>query len=634
MKTFILFLLLTIVAYPQAKKSVLTEAQKDSIGQMMRDSSAYVNVKSFGAVGDGVTDDTQAFADIITAVGDNGGGTLFIPEGTYLANIDISAYSDMHILGVGQASIIKAVTADPVITINGIGHYTVNNSVRQLEIDGNTTSYGISISATAPNVVNDLTIDNVRIASVTRGIYIYSASVGEEVYGNKFSNLHISTVSEYGIYQLGGVYNSWQNILIDGISGTGNAIWTQGTNNGWVNIATDGRIHNQGQNNVFQNISIEGITGDADLGSNAFGTYGGKTTIQGLRMTSVGEKVGYGLYLHQDKHNVSNVSFSVNTPEIPIGFFTGASGTITNVVTTGDHDYIDSTYSISQLDLWNFFNCSDLFYSGVNNRINILTISDSLAYTPIILPFAHGGQIGGNLGDELIIAQEDREFATTAGNWTTFGYGGQSVASATGQLVVTQTDGTDPNGAATLLANDYVTDTLIIGRRYRLTFDLIDLTNIDSIVVRFFGTNVTEYYDADEYGTNVLDAVYQGGLAYDALSFIGVGSGAGACSFTIDNVSVKPFNITKLSSYNGFEFYNLDDSTNLMTIDKNGDVNITGNVVIDSSLQIGNGVIIDSVSIDTDSLFFWVGGNKYKAIKSNFWWLLFGLPLLRLFKKK
>ncbi|OBZ19268.1 S-layer protein [Bacillus sp. FJAT-27264] len=41
------------------------------------------SVKDFGAVGDGVKDDTQAFQDALTAAGNRGGGVVFAPEGHY-----------------------------------------------------------------------------------------------------------------------------------------------------------------------------------------------------------------------------------------------------------------------------------------------------------------------------------------------------------------------------------------------------------------------------------------------------------------------------------------------------------------------------------------------------------------------
>lgn len=41
------------------------------------------SVKNFGAAGDGITDDTQAFQDALTAAGNRGGGVVFAPEGRY-----------------------------------------------------------------------------------------------------------------------------------------------------------------------------------------------------------------------------------------------------------------------------------------------------------------------------------------------------------------------------------------------------------------------------------------------------------------------------------------------------------------------------------------------------------------------
>lgn len=43
-----------------------------------------LNLRDFGAVGDGVADDAQAFRDALDALATAGGGTLFIPEGKYV----------------------------------------------------------------------------------------------------------------------------------------------------------------------------------------------------------------------------------------------------------------------------------------------------------------------------------------------------------------------------------------------------------------------------------------------------------------------------------------------------------------------------------------------------------------------
>ena len=41
------------------------------------------NVKDFGAVGDGVTDDSEAVQSALNSVRDNGGGTVVFPRATY-----------------------------------------------------------------------------------------------------------------------------------------------------------------------------------------------------------------------------------------------------------------------------------------------------------------------------------------------------------------------------------------------------------------------------------------------------------------------------------------------------------------------------------------------------------------------
>ncbi|HOK77954.1 MAG TPA: glycosyl hydrolase family 28-related protein, partial [Verrucomicrobiota bacterium] len=45
---------------------------------------AGLNVRDFGAVGDGKTDDTEAFRSALKAAGDAGGDVVFVPRGNYL----------------------------------------------------------------------------------------------------------------------------------------------------------------------------------------------------------------------------------------------------------------------------------------------------------------------------------------------------------------------------------------------------------------------------------------------------------------------------------------------------------------------------------------------------------------------
>jgi hypothetical protein len=73
-----------------------------------------VNVKTFGAVGDGVTNDIEAFNAALASLAKAGGGTGLVPKGIYLisatTNPAITSHvsSNVHLVGVGRgASILK-----------------------------------------------------------------------------------------------------------------------------------------------------------------------------------------------------------------------------------------------------------------------------------------------------------------------------------------------------------------------------------------------------------------------------------------------------------------------------------------------------------------------------------------------
>lgn len=68
-----------------------------------------VNVKEYGAVGDGVTDDTAAFTAALKSLADAGGGVCIVPKGTYLISasgitrVRIAAVSsDVRLVGEGR----------------------------------------------------------------------------------------------------------------------------------------------------------------------------------------------------------------------------------------------------------------------------------------------------------------------------------------------------------------------------------------------------------------------------------------------------------------------------------------------------------------------------------------------------
>ena len=95
-------------SYGQNASEQVTSPTPDKGGQV-------INVKAYGAVGDGVTNDTAAFNKALAACAVDG-GTCLVPEGTYLISASgistgrhkPSVLSDVHLTGAGRgASILK-----------------------------------------------------------------------------------------------------------------------------------------------------------------------------------------------------------------------------------------------------------------------------------------------------------------------------------------------------------------------------------------------------------------------------------------------------------------------------------------------------------------------------------------------
>lgn len=125
-----------------------------------------VSVKDFGAVGDGVADDTKAFQSAVTALQKAGGGTLLIPTGAYLLKGSDSSdgYKNgvvvpftaqhggksVHIVGDSRGG-SKLICGSPnMIAIRLSDSYC---SIRNLQIEGKSLSNVIGI-ALAPEIID------------------------------------------------------------------------------------------------------------------------------------------------------------------------------------------------------------------------------------------------------------------------------------------------------------------------------------------------------------------------------------------------------------------------------------------------------------------------------------------------
>ena len=121
--------------------------EPDADGNVEIEASAQnvVNVKDYGATGDGVTDDTAAIAAAIADL--NAGDTLYFPEGVYrVSNIDLK--SDMTVRGEGWCSVIKLLdntsgTHNNCLNMVGSRSNPIRNIIiRDIKLDGNRMTDG------------------------------------------------------------------------------------------------------------------------------------------------------------------------------------------------------------------------------------------------------------------------------------------------------------------------------------------------------------------------------------------------------------------------------------------------------------------------------------------------------------
>lgn len=147
----------TAIVYGTAPAS-LSDAL-DFLGAGMR------NVKSHGAVGNGVADDTAAIQSAMTA-----GGTVVFPPGDYLVT-GVTSGAATHIVGVGNARLITA--SDAAI---------------------------LAVSA------SDVRIDNLRFAGDGKGASYDGGKTGQDAisinakYRTRITNCHFYTLGGSGIY--------------------------------------------------------------------------------------------------------------------------------------------------------------------------------------------------------------------------------------------------------------------------------------------------------------------------------------------------------------------------------------------------------------------------------------------------
>jgi len=168
-----------------------------------------LNVKDFGATGDGTTNDTTAIQAALDAV-PAGGGLVFVPRGVYRVLIPNITVSGTQLVGEGDGSCLKLVDSPgsvsggaTVLRINRDGVDPIENvRIANLQIDGNKSTFG-SVSASAEGIDSDntvnLTIENCYIHDVNGdAIDCDGNNPGLQIRNNRIKDGNLQALHIYG----------------------------------------------------------------------------------------------------------------------------------------------------------------------------------------------------------------------------------------------------------------------------------------------------------------------------------------------------------------------------------------------------------------------------------------------------
>jgi hypothetical protein len=177
-----------------------TGAVLRSVQNKLRES---VSVKDFGAVGDGVTDDTAAIQAAVNAVVAAGGGTLYFPSGKYLIGTTVSiGTSGVWLEGAGSgeggtwivngtlnAAAIQFGNGSTFIFHNGISRIFFGQKSGTTPVAGNC---GVKFNKTSNLIVNDILIAPYPIA-------LYDGIVFSGVGQSQVSNIKVQGCLNNGV---------------------------------------------------------------------------------------------------------------------------------------------------------------------------------------------------------------------------------------------------------------------------------------------------------------------------------------------------------------------------------------------------------------------------------------------------
>lgn len=338
--------------YPVTHASAVFDDNGKSVSEELEalESIPYINVKTFGAKGDGKTDDTVAIQEAISAV--KSGATIFFPIGTYIHK-GITITKPINILGEGKYStILKNVGEGDSITIAA---NVERGTICNIGIFGNGT-YNNAVDATAkkgivfgPNTVC-WRFDNIWMRN--HGDYFFYAEDVGHVNNIIICNSELESGAKSCIRfyqsssanQINAIYI--QNCNISGFGHNGIEVWGQN-----INIAS----------NTIQYCKNVGISVNAK-DSESDNLYTSNSHAQGLVITNNYFELCYNGFMSFSGYAQTGILRGI--------FGTSVIGNFGSYSTKKEDNFDSSSVAVISLDNNGYYD-NNALYSPISNFLYI-----------------------------------------------------------------------------------------------------------------------------------------------------------------------------------------------------------------------------------------------------------------------
>jgi len=283
-----------------------------------------LNVRDYGAVGDGVTDDTTAIQRALDAKTATG-CTVFVPDGVYLIQT-ITVKSNTTLTGSAAAVFKSSSFYRPLISIKGN-----DISLSNLTVEGdNKANCGISIVGPSADInLNSVSVQNISQPTNSAHSLYYYAPVGIHIEGD---NTHV---------------------LLDGV--TIRNVWA-------LNTSGPAWPHKVARGILISNFSYQGITKDVTIQNSLIDKVGPKDDGDGIVVQNFTQDVVLKI-LNNTFNHCHKRAIKIQSPGVTI------SGNKINNPFSGNNPYDTYAGSPSDYDMFSAISVYANNVSVTNNEV-------------------------------------------------------------------------------------------------------------------------------------------------------------------------------------------------------------------------------------------------------------------------